>query len=207
MKREPGEGVSGIVLAGGKSRRLGRDKAVELLGGKPMIRRVLERVAGLTSENIVVVADEARGTTLPLLEDTRVAVDVHSGMGSLGGIFSGLAAAGNEWAIVAACDMPFLNADLLGYLLSLREGVDVVAPVVAGRPEPTHALYSRECLPFIEERLRAEDLKITGFYGGVRVRYVEERDILRFDPELLSFFNVNSPQDLERALALAAAGR
>ena len=207
MKREPGEGVSGIVLAGGQSRRLGRDKAVELLGGKPMIRRVLERVAGLTSENIVVVADEARGTTLPLLEDTRVAVDVHPGMGSLGGIFSGLAAAGNEWAIVAACDMPFLNADLLGYLLSLREGVDVVAPVVAGRPEPTHALYSRECLPFIEERLRAEELKITGFYGRVRVRYVEERDILRFDPELLSFFNVNSPQDLERALALAAAGR
>ena len=207
MKREPGEGVSGIVLAGGQSRRLGRDKAVELLGGKPMIRRVLERVAGLTSENIVVVADEARGTTLPLLEDTRVAVDVHPGMGSLGGIFSGLAAAGNEWAIVAACDMPFLNADLLGYLLSLREGVDVVAPVVAGRPEPTHALYSRECLLFIEERLRAEELKITGFYGRVRVRYVEERDILRFDPELLSFFNVNSPQDLERALALAAAGR
>ena len=207
MKREPGEGVSGIVLAGGQSRRLGRDKAVELLGGQPMIRRVLERVAGLTSENIVVVADEARGTTLPLLEDTMVAVDVHPGMGSLGGIFSGLAAAGNEWAIVAACDMPFLNADLLGYLLSLREGADVVAPVVAGRPEPTHALYSRECLPFIEERLRAEELKITGFYGRVRVRYVEERDILRFDPELLSFFNVNSPQDLERALALAAAGR
>ena len=207
MKREPAEGVSGIVLAGGQSRRLGRDKAVELLGGQAMIRRVLERVAGLTSENIVVVADEARGTTLPLLEDTRVAVDVHPGMGSLGGIFSGLAAAGNEWAIVAACDMPFLNADLLGYLLSLREGVDVVAPVVAGRPEPTHALYSRECLPFIEERLRAEELKITGFYGRVRVRYVEERDILRFDPELLSFFNVNSPQDLERALALAAAGR
>ena len=207
MKREPGEGVSGIVLAGGQSRRLGRDKAVELLGGKPMIRRVLERVAGLTSENIVVVADEARGNALPLLEDTRVAVDVHPGMGSLGGIFSGLAAAGNEWAIVAACDMPFLNADLLGYLLSLREGADVVAPVVAGRPEPTHALYSRECLPFIEERLRAEELKITGFYGRVRVCYVEERDILRFDPELLSFFNVNSPQDLERALALAAAGR
>ena len=76
-----------------------------------------------------------------------------------------------------------------------------------GRPEPTHALYSRECLPFIEERLKAGELKITGFYDRVRVRYVEEREIRKFDPELLSFFNVNSPQDLERALALAAEGR
>lgn len=207
MKREPGEGVSGVVLAGGRSRRLGRDKAVELVGGQPIIRRVLERVAALTSENIVVVADQARGDTLPLLEDTRVAVDLHPGTGSLGGIFSGLAAAKNEWAMVTACDMPFLNADLLGYLSSLREGADVVAPVVEGRPEPTHALYSKECLPFIEERLRAEELKITGFYGGVKVRYVEEEEIRRFDPELLSFFNVNSPQDLERALVLAAEGR
>ena len=207
MKREPGEGVSGVVLAGGRSRRLGRDKAVELLGGQPMIRRVLERVAGLTAENIVVVADRARGEALPLLDDTRVVPDAYPGMGSLGGIFSGLAAAGNEWAMVTACDMPFLNPDLLDYLLSLRQGVDVVAPVVEGRPEPTHALYSRECLPFIEERLRAEELKITGFYDRVRVRYVAEDEIRRFDPELLSFFNVNSPRDLERARALAAEGR
>ncbi len=207
MKREPGLGVSGVVLAGGQSRRLGRDKAVELLSGQPMIRRVLERVAGLTSENIVVVADRTRGDALPLLDNTRVVLDVYPGMGSLGGIFSGLAAAENGWVMVTACDMPFLNPDLLGYLLTLREGADVVAPVVEGRPEPTHALYSRECMPFIEERLRAEELKITGFYGGVRVRYVEEGEIRRFDPELLSFFNVNSPQDLERARKLAAKGR
>ncbi len=207
MAGGPKEGVSGVVLAGGQSRRLGRDKAVELLGGQPMIRRVLEQVAGLTSENIVVVADQARGDALPLLDNTRVVLDVYPGMGSLGGIFSGLAAAENGWAMVTACDMPFLNPDLLGYLLSLREGADVVAPVVEGRPEPTHALYSKKCLPFIEERLRAEELKITGFYGGVKVCYVEEREIRQFDPELLSFFNVNSPQDLERALALAAEGR
>lgn len=207
MKREPGEGVSGVVLAGGQSRRLGRDKAVEIVGGQPIIRRVLERVAGLTSENIVVAADQSRGDALPLLDNTRVVPDVYPGMGSLGGIFSGLAAARNEWAVVAACDMPFLNPDLLGYLLSLREGADVVAPVVEGRPEPTHALYSRECLPFIEERLSAGELKITGFYGGVKVRYVEEEEIRHFDPELLSFFNVNSPQDLERARKLAAEGR
>ncbi len=207
MKREPGEAVSGVVLAGGQSRRLGRDKAVEIVGGQPIIRRVLERVAGLTSENIVVAADQARGDALHLPDNTRIVPDLYPGMGSLGGIFSGLAAARNDWAVVAACDMPFLNADLLGYLLSLREGADVVAPVVEGRPEPTHALYSRECLPFIGERLSAGELKITGFYGGVRVRYVEEEEIRHFDPELLSFFNVNSPQDLERALALAAEGR
>ena len=198
--------VSGIVLAGGRSRRLGRDKAVEPLGGQPMIRRVLERLAGLAAESIVVVADQARGDALPLLDDTRVVPDVYPGMGSLGGIFSGLRASGNEWAMVTACDMPFLNGELLGYLASLREGMDVVAPVVEGRPEPTHALYSKACLPSIEERLRAEELKITGFYDRVTVRYVEEGEIQKFDPKLLSFFNVNSPQDLQRAMALAAEG-
>jgi molybdenum cofactor guanylyltransferase len=148
----------------------------------------------------VVVADRARGEELPLAEGHRVALDIYLGKGSLGGIFSGLMAVRGEWGLVVACDMPFLNLELLRYMMSLREGADAVVPVLEGRPEPTHALYSRACLPHIEERLKADDLKIAGFFDEVRVKYVPEEDIARFDPDYLSFFNINSQPDLDKAL-------
>jgi molybdopterin-guanine dinucleotide biosynthesis protein A len=199
--------VSGIILAGGRSRRLGRDKAVEPFDGQPLIRRVIERVAPLTAEIVVVVADAARGQALPLDADHRVAVDIYPGGGSLGGIFSGLSAARFPWSLVVACDMPFLNRQLLENMLRLRAGCDAVVPRPGAFPEPAHALYSRVCLPPIEARLQANDLKISGFFEEVNLRYLEEAEVRQFDPQLLSFFNVNSPEDLARAHTLAAAAQ
>ena len=127
--------------------------------------------------------------------------------GSLGGIFTGLTAARGEWGIVVSCDMPFLSVELLRHLLTLREGFDAVVPVLNGYPEPTHAVYSKVCLDPIERKLLADDLKIDRFFGDVRVKLVTEEEINRFDPEHRSFFNVNTQQDLDRALAMAAEGR
>ena len=200
-------GLSGIVLAGGLSRRLGRDKAIELFGEVPLIARVIGRLSALTNETVVVVNNEARGGELPLPDDTRVAVDIYPESGSLGGIFSGLTAANSDWGFVVACDMPFLNTDLIAHMLTLREDYDAVVPLLDGYPEPTHAAYSKACLPHIESRLKAGQLKIAGFFDDVRVRYVSESEIYNFDAELLSFFNVNRPDDLERALALVEEGR
>lgn len=199
--------VSGVVLAGGQSRRLGRDKRLEPIGGQPLIRRVIDRVSGLADEVLVVVADPAAAESLPLGSWHRSAPDIYPGKGSLGGIFSGVTSARHEWSLVVACDMPFLNIELLRLMLSLRDGVDAVVPVLEGRPEPTHALYSKACLPHIEDRLKADDLKISRFYDQVRVHYVPEEKIDTLDPERLSFFNVNSPVDLDKALALVAQGR
>ena len=198
--------VSGIVLAGGQSRRLGRDKAVEPIGGQPLIRRVIQRIQQVAGEIVVVVADSARAGTLPLEDGHRTALDQYPGKGSLGGIFSGLAAARGQWGVVVACDMPFLNLELLRHMASLRQGADAVVPVLEGRPEPTHALYSKACLPYIERRLQGDDLKIARFFDEVRVNYVSEEVIAQFDPDHLSFFNVNTPDDLERAVALVAQG-
>ena len=198
--------VSCVVLAGGQSRRLGRDKVVEPVGGQPLISRVVQRISPLCDEVLVVVADQARGAALPLGRGCRIVVDRYPGAGSLGGIFSGLDAADTSWALAVACDMPFLNLDLLRRMLSLREGFDAVVPVIKGRPEPTHSLYSKDCLPFIEPRLVSRDLKISGFYNDVRVKYLPEEEVRSLDPECLSFFNVNTPQDLEKALALVAGG-
>ena len=196
--------ATGLILAGGLSRRLGRDKAVEPIGGQPLIQRVIQRVEHVCQEIAVVVADQERAADLPLEPQHQVVLDRYAGAGSLGGIFSGLDAASNQWTLLVACDMPFLNLSLLRRMLALREDADAVVPVIDGRPEPTHALYSKACLPFIEPRLIAGDLKISGFYEQVRVRYVPEEEVAALDPEFLSFFNVNTPEDLERALSLAA---
>ena len=197
------KGVSGVILAGGRSRRLGRDKAVEPFGGQPLIRRVISQVEEFADEIVVSVADVERAFELPLDEKHLVAVDIYPEAGSLGGIYSGLYGSSHRWGLVVACDMPFLNRRLLEYMLSLRDGCDAVVPMPGDYPEPTHALYSRACLPSIEARLKAGNLKISGFFDEVRVRYVSEEEVRQFDPDLRSFFNVNSPEDLKEALSLA----
>ena len=102
--------------------------------------------------------------------------------------------------------MPFLNPTLLRYMLSLRGTADAVVPLVEGSPEPTHSLYSKTCLPYIEERLIANDLKISRFLDQVRVNYVTEQEITNIDPHHLSFFNINTTEDLDMAQAMVAQG-
>jgi molybdopterin-guanine dinucleotide biosynthesis protein A len=102
--------------------------------------------------------------------------------------------------------MPFLNVSLLRHLLSLREGYDAIVPVTEGYPEPTHAAYSKACLPVIQRQLARGELKIARFFDRVRVRQVPEDEVRRFDPDLRSFFNINTPEDLAQALALVREG-
>lgn len=203
---DTGRGVTGIILAGGLSRRLGRDKAVEPIDGQPLVGRVMDALSGIADELVVVVNTPQRGRELPLRDSAVVAVDIYPNAGSLGGIFTGLSSASNQWGIVVACDMPFLNLDLLSYLLSFRESHDAVVPVLDGRPEPTHAAYSKVCLSAIEARLEADDLKIARFFDDVRVKYVSQRRVEEIDPGRRSFFNVNTEEDLARARLLAREG-
>ena len=198
--------ISGVALAGGMSRRLGRNKAVEEIGGERLIERVISRLSEVASEAVVVVAEESRAQALYLPDGVRTAADIYPGHGSLGGIFTGLSAARGDYGIVVACDMPFLNTGLLQFMVDLAPDFDVVVPRLDGRPEPLHAIYSKSCLEPIESRLKRQDLKIALFFEEVRVAYVDEEDIDLFDPERLSFFNVNTQEDLDKALALEAQG-
>ena len=200
-------GVSAIVLAGGLSRRLGRDKALEPFEGEPLIQRVIGRLSRFTDETVVVVNSEARGKEISLPDGAEFAVDIFPDSGSLGGIFTGLTAAKNEWGFVVACDMPFLNVELILHMLSLRSGHDAVVPLLDGYPEPTHAAYSKACIPHIRSRLEARELKIARFFDDVRVRTFSEDEVDDIDPGRLSFFNVNTPEDLARAVTLAEEGK
>ena len=204
--------ASGIILAGGRSRRLGRAKALEPFQGEPMIRRVISRLSQVTGDLVFVVNDQEQASALPITPDNvslpyKTAVDLYPDGGSLGGIFTGLSAADSQWAFVVACDMPFLNVDLMNQMLSLRDNNDAVVPRTDGYPEPTHALYNKTCLPRMEKRLQNNDLKIARFFDEVTMCFIEEAEVRDIDKDLVSFFNVNTQDDLDRALALAAEGR
>ena len=199
--------LTGIILAGGLSRRLGRNKALERVGGERLIDRALGRVSAVADEVSLVVANRGQAAALSLPANVRVVTDEYPDSGSLGGIYSGLNAAGSDWGLVVACDMPFLNVGLLRRMLSLRAGFDVVVPRPEGWPEPTHALYRKSCLRHIRPRLEAGRFKIAGFFEDVRVRAVSQAEVAEFDPDRLSFFNVNTQADLERAEALAEGER
>jgi len=194
--------VSGVIMAGGASQRLGRNKALERIGGKALIERVIDSLAPLTTEVLVVVARPEQAVALHLTPSVRVVSDRYPGRGSLGGIFTGLDASAEPWSLVVACDMPFLNGELLSHLIEVSSNVDAVVPLLGGQLEPLHALYSKACLASMERMVRAGDLKIAPLFEAVRVRYVDEGTIDRIDPRHLSFFNINTRADLEEATRL-----
>ncbi len=194
--------MSGVILAGGASWRLGRDKALERIGDKTLIERAVDSLAPLTTEVLVVVARPEQAVALHLPPSVRVVSDRYPGRGSLGGIFTGLDASAEPWSLVVACDMPFLNGELLHHLIEASSNVDAVVPLLGGQPEPLHALYSKACLASMERMVRAGDLKIAPLFEAVRVRYVDEGTIDRIDPRHLSFFNINTRADLEEAARL-----
>ncbi len=195
--------TTAVILAGGMSRRLGRNKALEPFRGEALIHRVIRRMSQVASNIIVVANDHERVAELDLPEGVIPVIDEYPGKGSLGGIYTGLSAAPTQWAVFCACDMPFPSPRLYRALLSNRETNDAVVPVVEGRPEPIHAAYSRACLEPIHAKLAANRLKISGFFDDVSVHYFTEDRVRRIDPDLLSFFNINTQQDLEKANQIA----
>jgi molybdopterin-guanine dinucleotide biosynthesis protein A len=194
--------MTSIVLAGGKSLRLGREKALEEIGGCSLIERVIERLSLLGNEIIVVTSSSDQ---LPDLGVKRV-IDSYPGKGNLVGIYSGLKEVASSHGLVVGCDMPFLNVALLRHLIELSPGFDVVIPRVDDEMEPLHAVYSKNCLAPIEATLGEGKRRIVDFFPAVRVRYIESADIEEFDPQHLSFFNINSEADLERARILLERG-
>jgi len=171
---------------------MGRDKSFVPFEGRPMIEVVRDRVAGLGDELILITNNPEPYAYLNL----PAFGDIYADCGPLGGIHSALANAASPHVLMVACDMPWLNRDLLEYLISLRKIADIVVPRLDKFPEPLHAVYSKACLDPIETKLKAGDLKITRFYGQVNVRFVDREEIARFDPQGRSFTNINSPEDL-----------
>jgi molybdopterin-guanine dinucleotide biosynthesis protein A/molybdopterin converting factor small subunit len=190
--------ASAIVLTGGKSSRMGRPKALLLFAGEPLIVHTIRLLQKFFSDIVVVAAPEQELPPLPV----TITKDEVAYQGPVGGMFYGLQAAREELCFVTSCDAPFLNPPLISYLLSLASDYDVVVPYWQERLQPLHAVYRRSVIPLLDEQLKRDELRPIFLYKKVRTREVTEEEIRRFDPEGLSFQNMNSPEDYHTAVAL-----
>ena len=195
--------ISCIILAGGKSIRFGHDKVLERIGDTSLIEQVISHVDPISKEIIIVTAKE--GTFAQLVNHPRVKTvnDIFPGQGSLGGIYTGLVKSESFYNLVVAADMPFLNESLLRYMIKVADGYDFILPRVDNWYEPLHAIYSRNCINPINTILEQGKKMIVELFNYVKVRYVEAKEIDQFDPNHLSFFNINTREDLERAKKIA----
>ncbi len=194
--------VTGAILAGGKSRRMGQDKAwLDLGDGVPLVRRVAAALARV-ADDLIVVANDPRYIEL----GHPVVPDRYGATGAFGGIATAVSAARGELVCVAACDMPFPSPDVYALLLRLVEEYDVAIPRIEGEYETMHAVYRRTCLPAMERALARQELRVVSFFPDVKVRDVSAEEIRAVDPELRSFTNLNTPEELERARALGGRG-
>ncbi len=195
--------VTAIILAGGRNRRFGRNKALEPIEGQSLIERVIESIKPLTNQILVVTSPEK--TETPFTGKVEILTDIYPARGPLGGIYTGLQAARSQYSIVVACDMPFLNASLLRHMLELAHDFDAVVPQLGeAQIEPLHAIYARSCLAGMKSMLEQGQLRINSFLKTIRVRYIDKAECQELDPELLSFFNINYRSDLELAMALSS---
>jgi molybdenum cofactor guanylyltransferase len=184
--------VSAIVLAGGQSRRMGRDKALIDYQGRPIIAHVIDTLRVL-ADDVVVVTNRS---DLYSSFAARVVADYDPPCGPLGGIAVGLYAAQHPLTVVVACDMPFLNVSLLRWLIDLAADYDAVVPQTGAEFEPLHAVYRRDCYQPIVQRLERGERRVISFFADVRLRPVPEAEWRVLDPLGRSLVNLNTPDDL-----------
>ncbi len=186
--------VTGVILAGGKSRRMGKDKAFLEICGRPLIERLLQVFREIFGQ-IVLAGDRPERFAAYGL---RVVPDIYPGS-PLGGLYTGLHHARTDYVFVAPCDLLFPNRELLRYICSLKTGFDAVVPATEQGFEPLFALYSRRCLEPIRRSLEKGNFRVIDFYKDVLVRKVSGEELARFDKSGKSFVNVNTPEEFTRA--------
>ncbi|NIS61866.1 MAG: NTP transferase domain-containing protein [Proteobacteria bacterium] len=185
--------MTGIILAGGKSQRMGKNKAFMDSGGVPLFERVYGIFREIFSEIIIVAND-----ILPFERyEAILRRDIILGKGALGGLYTGLFHSSHYYAFCSACDMPFLNPRLIKYMGEERDDYDVIVPKTHDGLHPLHAIYSKKCLNPMSQSLDRNDLKIVNFFQQVRVRYIEEMEIRQLDPDMRSVINVNTAEEME----------
>ena len=192
--------VSGVLIAGGQSRRMGHDKRFITVGGIGIFRRTLDVLKKTFAETIVVLAEpvdslEAQGS--------KVVYDIVPNAGSLGGLYTGLMTSSESRVFAVACDMPFLDAEVIHYMASFDRTADVVVAELEGRFQPMHAMYSQRCLPYLQAMADKQDLKIQRLFleKQLRVAVLSKSHLTGLASGHRSFQNINTPEDLARAVA------
>lgn len=190
-----------VIQAGGKSSRMGQDKALAPFMGSTLIEYILQQLEGFGDEQIIISNDpkEYKRFGLPVFRD------VYSNIGSLGGIYSGIFHASFEYSLILGCDMPFINLKFFKYIVRLAPDFDAVIPRLKNEEfaEPFRAIYAKTCLKSIEQSIKSGNRKVISFFDKVNIRFIEPEEINKFDLKGITFFNVNTPEDLKKAVLLA----
>ncbi|MBN2466836.1 MAG: molybdenum cofactor guanylyltransferase [Deltaproteobacteria bacterium] len=188
--------MTGVILSGGASRRMGRNKAFIEINGQRIIERTVSLFKNIFEDVIIVT-----NSPLDYLDfDVKIVTDLIPGKGSLGGIYTGLFFSSTPKAFFVSCDMPFLDKEVIQHFLDHSEMAEIVVYRSGDHWEPLHAVYSRTFIKPIERLMKQDDLKIIKAYKWVRVREIKKEELQRIDPGLHSLVNVNTPEDLERVL-------
>ena len=193
---QPMRDATAVVLAGGKSSRMGRPKSLLPFDGEPLIVQIVRALKQMFAETVVVAAPDQELPDLPAV----LVRDEVAYQGPVGGIYYGLKAAGGEFCFVTSCDVPFINPALISHLTSQISRYDVVVPFWEDRFQPLHAVYRTSVLALLKEQLDRGELRPVYLFDKVKTCKIEEAAIRRFDPEGLSFLNMNTPDDYQRAL-------
>lgn len=196
--------LSGIILAGGEGSRIGGYKALKKLSGIPLILHVVRKLQPFFGELLIITNHPGYLNLIKAdLKEIRIINDEYlsgqTSKSSLVGIYTGLKNSNFSQSFIVACDMPFLNLDLINYLTGRLENFNAVVPEINGFIEPLHAIYAQECLVSFHKAILKAEFKVSNVLSSLVVNYVKQKEIAAFDPHCLSIFNINRPEDLEKA--------
>ncbi len=187
------EDCAALILAGGDSRRMGQDKATLVLDGKTLLQSVTDTMQSIFPKVVVSVRQPRAGLEVPQVCDEQPAG------GPLAGLIAGLTQADTPWVFAVACDMPFVTTAVVTHLAALRNGHQAVVPMVAGYAQPLAAFYAMSALDAIRASMASGDKSLRGALERLDVHYVSEVELRECDPQLRSFFDLDTPQDLQAA--------
>lgn len=191
--------MTGIILAGGKNTRIGQDKSFLKVGNRTIIERTVSILSKIFNEIIIISNTPEPYRSFGL----KIYSDIIPEKNSLGGIYTGLSVSSSRHNFFVACDMPFLNENLIKYMTESINDSDIVIPKTKKGYEPLHAIYSKSCIPFIKKQIEKNQLKILDFFPSVTVREIETKEIDVCGPEHAAFLNLNTQQDLLDAQAIS----
>lgn len=199
--------ASAIILAGGRGARMGRPKAALRFGKLTLIERTIAELtsSGLSrafDDIVVVAAPESEGIELPVLSTATIVHDDDAFQGPVGALARGLRAVRHELAFACSCDLPMLRAEVAAWMLSLADGSDAVIPRIDGRLQLLHAVYRRRCVGALDAMLARGEHRLNAVADAVTARIVSEAEYRSVDPDALSCFNINTPEDYARATIL-----
>jgi len=192
LKHQPVRNVTSVILAGGRSLRFGKNKALVKINGVSMIEKISIMLGSLFQHLILITNSPGEYSFLKL----SMYEDIIKGIGPLGGIFTGLTVMSDNAGFFIACDMPFLNRPLIRHMVEIRKDYDAVIPRVSGKIEPLYGLYHKRCLPAVERLISSGDYRIADLFKEISTLYIEKEEIRSFDPGLYSFININRPGEI-----------